>query len=210
LELLVLLFDLLPSPPLEILLVLLFDSSPFPLIGAAITVRFPPPLEILLLFDSPPFKILWADTLVHMGPEQECVSCNISTIWATAHKKEPHTKGMYPGEHVFLDILNPVTKVGLMADTAYVFYLILVDTYSRYTCIFGMGNKTTDSVINTLQQYQADHRHAVNYGYLNIECIHADAGTQFASLEFQQYCWTAGIQLLLAVPNKEYQSHLAE
>jgi hypothetical protein len=60
---------------------------------------------------------VWADTLVRMGPEQECVSCNISTIRAAARNKEPHTKGMYPGEYVFLDILHPVTKVGLTPDT---------------------------------------------------------------------------------------------
>jgi hypothetical protein len=31
------------------------------------------------------------------------------TVHATAHNKEPHTQGMYPGEHVFMDIFHPVT-----------------------------------------------------------------------------------------------------
>jgi transposase InsO family protein len=128
-----------------------------------------------------------------MGPEQECVSCNISTIRATARNKDPHTKGMYPGEHVFLDILHPVTRVGLTADITYAFHLILVDAYSRYACIYGMSDKTTDSVVNTLQRYQADHGHVGNYGYLNIERIRADAGSQFTSLEFKQHCWSVGI-----------------
>ena len=128
-----------------------------------------------------------------MGPEQECVSCNISTIQATARNKDPHTKGMYPGEHVFLDILHPVTRVGLTADITYAFHLILVDAYSRYACIYGMSDKTTDSVVNTLQRYQADHGHVGNYGYLNIERIRADAGSQFTSLEFKQHCWSVGI-----------------
>ncbi len=130
---------------------------------------------------------VWADTIVRMGPEQECVSCDVSTIRATARNKEPHTKGMYPGEHVFLEILHPITKIGLTADTTCTFYLILVGAYSRYTCIYGMPDKTTDSVINAIQQYQADHGHVSNYGFLNIERIRADAGTQFTSLEFKQY-----------------------
>ncbi len=70
--------------------------------------------------------------------------------------------------------------------------------------------QTTDSVVDTIQQYQADHRHVGNYGYLNIEHVCADAGTQFMSLEFKQYCWAAGIQLVLAAPKKQYQNHLTK
>jgi transposase InsO family protein len=145
-----------------------------------------------------------------MGPEQECISCNISTIRATARNKDPDTKGLYLGEHVFLDILHPVTRVGLMSDTTYAFHLILVDLCSRYACIYGMSDKTTESVVQILQRYQADYGHVGNYGYLNIECIRADAGSQFTSQEFKKYCWTAGIQLVLAAPKKQYQNHLAE
>lgn len=131
---------------------------------------------------------VWADMMVRMGPEQECVSCHTSTIHATAHNKEPHTQGMYPMEYVFMDILHPVTRLGLTSDTTYAFYLILVDAYSRFTCLYGMQDKSTDSVVDTIQQYQADHRYVGNYGYLNIECIRADAGTQSTSTDFKQYC----------------------
>jgi hypothetical protein len=145
-----------------------------------------------------------------MGPEQDCVSCHISTIRATARNKEPHTPGMYPGEYVFMDIIHPVTRVGLTSDTTYAFYLILVDAYSRFTCLYGLPDKSTDSVISAIQRYQADHGHVGNYGYLNIERIRADAGTQFTSTDFKQYCWQAGIHLVLAAPKKQYQNHLAE
>jgi hypothetical protein len=57
--------------------------------------------------------------LIRMGPEEECVSCLILTIHVTARNKEPHTKGMYPGEYVFMDILHPVTSAGLMSNTTY-------------------------------------------------------------------------------------------
>jgi transposase InsO family protein len=153
---------------------------------------------------------VWADTLVRMGPEQDCVSCNISTIRASARNKEPHTKGMYPGAYIFMDILHPVTKKGLTSDSTYAFYIILVDAYSRYTCIYGMRDKSTGTVIDTLTRYQADHGYTSQYGYMNIERIRADAGTQFTSTEFKQHCWVAGIQLILAAPKKQYQNHLAE
>jgi hypothetical protein len=73
-----------------------------------------------------------------------------------------------------------------------------------------MRDKNTDSVIDIIQRYQADYGHVGNYGYLNIERIRADAGTQFTSLEFKQYCWRTGIHLVLAAPKKQYQNHLAE
>ena len=58
---------------------------------------------------------VWENTVVRMGPEQECVSCNVSTIRAAARNKEPHTKGLHPGEYVFMDIIHPVTRVGITA-----------------------------------------------------------------------------------------------
>lgn len=139
-----------------------------------------------------------------MGPEKDCDSYNVSTIYAAAHNKELHTKGMYPGEHIFMDILHPVTYTGLTSGSTYYFYLILVDAYSRYTCIYGMSNKSTAAIIAMLTCYQADHGHTGSYGYMNTECKCTDAGSQFTSAEFKQHCWAAGIQLMLAAQKKQY------
>jgi hypothetical protein len=153
---------------------------------------------------------VWADTLVHMGPEEECVSCDISTARASNRNKEAHTGGLYPGEYVFLDILHPLVPVGLTRDSTFAFSLILVDAYSRYACIYGMLDKSSSCVIDTLLRFQADHGHIGNYGYLDIARIRADSGTQFTSQEFKEHCWQAGITLSLAAPKKQYQNHLAE
>jgi hypothetical protein len=48
------------------------------------------------------------------------------------------------------------------------------------------------------------------YGYLDLERIRADAGSQFTSEEFSTYCREVGIQLVLAAPKKQHQKHLAE
>jgi hypothetical protein len=89
---------------------------------------------------------VWDNTVVFMGPEQDCVSCDVSTIRATARNKDPHTGGTYPGEHVFMGILHAILKPGLRADITFPFYLILVDAYSRYTCIYGLPKKSSDCV----------------------------------------------------------------
>jgi transposase InsO family protein len=153
---------------------------------------------------------VWADTVVRMGPEEECISCEISTARASKRSKEPHTGGMYPGEYVFLDILHPVVPVGLTRDSTYPFSLILVDAYSRYACIYGIRNKSSSCVIDALLGYQADHGHIGNYGYLDIARIRADSGSRFTSAEFREHRRVAGITLSLAAPKKQYQNHIAE
>jgi transposase InsO family protein len=156
---------------------------------------------------------MWDDTLVCMGPEQDCISCDISTIRASARNKQSYTGSTYAGEYIFMDILHPVVSAGLTKDSTYAFHLILVDAYSRYVCIYGLPDKTCSSVIDCLTRHQAEHGHTGNYGYLDIARIRADAGSQFTSLEFKQFkqhCWTSGRNISLAAPKKQHQNHLVE
>jgi hypothetical protein len=101
---------------------------------------------------------LWEDVTIRMSPETGCLSCGVATIRSTACSKEPHTAAVTPGEYIFLGILHPTTAVGLTPHTSYAFYLILVDAYSRYTCLYGLPDKTTDAVVVAIKQYTADHR----------------------------------------------------
>jgi transposase InsO family protein len=109
-----------------------------------------------------------------------------------------------------MDILHPTVAIGLTKGTTFPFYLILVDAYSRYACIYGLTDKSSECVIDTITRYQADHSHIGNYGYLDIARVCTDSGSQFTSEEFKKHCWEAGIQLSLAAPKKQYQNHLAE
>jgi hypothetical protein len=55
--------------------------------------------------------------------------------------------------------------------------LIMVDAYSRFTKIYGLDEKTTESIIKTLRQYTADCGSVDECGYIDIEKIRSDAGT---------------------------------
>jgi len=140
---------------------------------------------------------VWADTMIRMRPEQECISCELSMARASSRKKEAHTGSSYAGEYIFLDILRPAVPVGLTQGTTFLFYLILVDVYSHYACIYGIKDKSSACVIETLTGYQADHGHIGNYEYLDIARICADSGNQFMSQEFKGHCWKKGINLNL-------------
>jgi hypothetical protein len=95
-------------------------------------------------------------------------------------------------------------------STSHRFYLLVVDAFSRYVKIYGLPKKSTSAVVAALQQYQADHSPTGTYGYLDTDRIRTDAGSQFTSAEFAQYCIQHGIKLMLAAPRKQYQNHLAE
>jgi len=109
-----------------------------------------------------------------------------------------------------MDILHPTVAISMTKGTMFPFYLILVDAYGRFACIYGLSDKSSECVIDTLTRYQADHGHIGNYSYLDIARVRADSGSQFTSEEFKKHFWEAGIQLSLAAPQKQYQNHLAE
>jgi hypothetical protein len=44
---------------------------------------------------------IWEDMIICMGPEQECISCDISMARASTRNKEAHTGVTYAGEYIF-------------------------------------------------------------------------------------------------------------
>jgi hypothetical protein len=59
---------------------------------------------------------LWEDATVHnMSPETGCLSFGVSTIWSTAHNKEPHTGAAIPGEYVFMCLWTYFTPLQVQA-----------------------------------------------------------------------------------------------
>jgi len=145
-----------------------------------------------------------------MEPENDCVTCQIATIRATARNKHPHTPASHPGATVFLDILPCKSSPGITPRTTHSHCLILVDSFSRFSVIYGLSNKTTETVVETLLKYAADYHVADEYGYLDIDRLKADAGSEFTSGAFKQFCAAHRINLSLAAPKRQENNHLAE
>jgi hypothetical protein len=119
-----------------------------------------------------------------MTGETGCLTCGLATIRSRPRNKEPHTGATRPGEYLFLDIQHPLVRAGLTLSTCYPFYLLIVDVYYRYVKLYGIPKKSTDAVITALKEYQADHSIVGSYGYLDIERIRTDAGSQLTSPSF--------------------------
>jgi len=153
---------------------------------------------------------LWSDAGVLMSSEVGCLDCGIATIWATARNKQPHKAASRAGEHLLLDIQYAMSPHGLTHATTFPNYLIIVDGHSRYTKFYGLTHKSSTNFIAALKKFQADHYFLRDFGHIDIEKIRVDAGGEFDLLLFTEHCTNAGIRLVLAVPKKQYQNHLAE
>ena len=72
-----------------------------------------------------------------------------------------------------------------------------------------MPDKSTTQVVLSLKQFAADHNLIKNieFLYMYIERVLADAGSQFTSAEFKAFCQDSGICLSMAAPKKQAQNH---
>ena len=61
-----------------------------------------------------------------------------------------------------------------------------------------MNKITTEDVIDKLDMFQSIFGKIDKFGWLDLEIISSDAGTKFASTEFQDACQTRGVHLNLA------------
>ena len=89
-----------------------------------------------------------------------------------------------------MDILYSQLQVALTPSSTHSNYLLLIDAYSWFTCIYGMHSISSQGVIDAFTSYASDHgfAKAAEYHFINIEKVKADAGTQFLSVEFNEFC----------------------
>jgi transposase InsO family protein len=117
---------------------------------------------------------------------------------------------MHPGEMIFMDILPCKSQPGLTFKTSHAYCLLLVDAFSRYSVINGLANKSTDSVVKAILDHASSFKMADEYGYLDIDRIRADAGSEFTSGPFKDFCLQHNINLSLAAPKRQNNNHLAK
>jgi transposase InsO family protein len=169
--------------------------------------RFIRPSRALLAASS---AEVWNDLSMTMGPDSDCISCKISTMKATARIKHPSTPVSKPGQVIYLDILPAVSDDSLTPKSYFPAFLILVDAFSRFTRVIGMSKKSTKSVTAALSVFAAKHRLISSVKLWKIEKIKGDAGAEFNSTEFEQFCIDRHISVSFAPPKHQEGNHFAE
>jgi transposase InsO family protein len=153
---------------------------------------------------------VWSDVVAELTPDQDCIDCQIATIRSSDRNKHPHTPSERFGQMVFMDIEHAIAGGSITPDSSLPFYLFIVDAYARYCKLYGLRDKSTDEVVSAIQKFVADHGLIAEFGYINIDRLRADAGSQFTSKAFRRFCHSEKINLSLAAPKRLSQNHIAE
>jgi hypothetical protein len=67
-----------------------------------------------------------------------------------------------------MDILPFKSQPGLTFKTSHAYCLLLVDAFTRFSVIYGLVNKSTDSIVKAIVDHASSYKMADEYGYLDI------------------------------------------
>ena len=109
-----------------------------------------------------------------------------------------------------MDILPTPFDIGLTPKTTYPHMIIFMDVLSRFLCIMGLHDKSSDVVAVAMKQFTSNYGLVDTFSYMNIDKVKADAGTQFTSVEFKVHCCNQGLKLSLAALKHQTENHFAE
>ncbi len=73
-----------------------------------------------------------------------------------------------------------------------------------------MPNKSSQSVIEAITTFAAEHRLIRGFTFWDIEQIKSDAGTEFTSQEFEQFCAEKRVAVSFAPPKHQEGNHFTE
>ena len=102
-----------------------------------------------------------------------------------------------------MDIIPSTASKSLTIDTTFSNYILIVDAYSKIPKIYGMGNITTEEVMEKLDMFQSRSGKIDDFVWWDLERISADVGTQFTSTEFKEECQTRRVHLMLVAPEHQ-------
>ena len=97
--------------------------------------------------------IFWQDIEIRVDPDPFFTSCQISKINEKARSKTP-LKPKTPFKWAFMGVIPATCSKILTKDTTFANYLLIVDAYSNIPKLYGMGNITTEEVMDKLDMFQ--------------------------------------------------------
>ena len=146
---------------------------------------------------------VWQYIEFRVDPDPFFTSCHISTINKKPGSKTP-INPRTPYKWMSMDIIPAISSISLTKDTTFSNYLLIVYAYSKIPKLYGMENITTEEVMDKLYIIQARFGKVDAFSWWDMEIIQTDAGTQFASKEFQDGLFVRGVLLeLLAIEHQK-------
>ena len=97
-----------------------------------------------------------------------------------------------------MDIISTITSKILTKDITLFNYLLIVYVCSKLPILYGMGNITTEEVMENIDLFQSRFGKLDEFGCWYLEQIQTDSVAQFTSKEFEEVISVRGVQLTLA------------
>jgi Integrase core domain len=154
---------------------------------------------------------MWNYTIVRQETDNFYYGCKIGSIRKVPRTSNPvDTRATKPGQVLCMDIISNPFKQSVVTKVHSPYYLIIVCAFSRYCTLVGIQSISVDNTIKAIEY------HCINYGPKlgftedDIDCVHADAGSQFTSDAFSQWAAAHRISVCLAAPEHQHQNGIAE
>ena len=152
---------------------------------------------------------LWQDVTITPGIDKFCTSSKIMTIPTAARGKTRSSDCKKFLEEIQVDTVPNPEPFGLSAETRFKYFLIFCDRYSRIFRTFGMQDKSSKECARAIEGILAKIPDST-YTPKDITYIRSDAGTEFRSAEFNDWCLENSIVFSSAAPKHQHQNGLVE
>ena len=150
---------------------------------------------------------IWDDLKLVFSGDSWCNKCKIAISPRNPMSKEKMRFSGVPLEHIFIDCVpSPGVLRGVKECRAKDF-LFLGDPVSKYLDKINLPDKSTESTIHALSQWRGD---MVKKGFKMFLHLRSDAGTNFTSEKFSQWCKEENINLTIAGPKHQEQNGFIE
>ena len=150
---------------------------------------------------------VWDDMETRFGGDSWCDMCKIAIAPKHKRSKHPMNVNFKPLQHIFADVIPSPAVLKAIPDCRYQQYLILADPVSRYLDIIGMKNYSTEETIKCLSEWRGK---MLKRGFELFIHLRSDAGSNFTSQEFKDWCNKEYIKLSLAAPKHQEQNGFVE
>ena len=152
---------------------------------------------------------LWEDVLIIPSVDKFCTSCKITSIPHAARSKTRTSTSKSFLEEIQVDTIPNPEPLGVSAETRYKFFLTFCDRYSRIFRIAGMKDRSSLECASAIECILSRIPNST-LTPKDITHIRSDAGTEFRSEVFNDWCRENSIVFTTAAPKHQEQNGMVE
>ena len=150
---------------------------------------------------------VWDDVTMVSTGDSWCDSCKVAVAPRTHLSKESMRINVEPLKYLFVDCVPSPGVIRGIPECAASDFLLLCCPQSKYLEKLNMNDKSSAETIRVLDAWRG---RMLKKGYPLFLYLRADAGTNFTSQEFKDWCADNNISLSLAGPKHQEQNAFVE